>query len=91
MWKHHVKACTVIVLFTIHIAVAQEMTYKETEVSVSKHIDGTLLIPNDIEKPILVIIIAGSGPTDRNGNQNFPRQIAPQWEQWENINVKVSQ
>ena len=65
-----------IVLFTIHIAVAQEMTYKETEVSVSKHIDGTLLIPNDIEKPILVIIIAGSGPTDRNGNQNFMKNDA---------------
>ncbi len=65
-----------IVLFSIHIVIAQEMTYKETEVSVSKHIDGTLLIPNDVEKPNLVIIIAGSGPTDRNGNQNFMKNDA---------------
>ena len=36
-------------------------------------IDGTLLLPNDITKPNLVIIIGGSGPTDRNGNQNFLR------------------
>jgi len=30
-----------------------------------------LLLPNEKEKPNLIIIIAGSGPTDRNGNQNF--------------------
>jgi len=29
------------------------------------------LLPNEKEKPNLIIIIAGSGPTDRNGNQNF--------------------
>lgn len=31
-------------------------------------IHGTLLIPGNVKKPPLVIIIAGSGPTDRNGN-----------------------
>ena len=30
-----------------------------------------MLLPNEKEKPNLIIIIAGSGPTDRNGNQNF--------------------
>jgi hypothetical protein len=29
------------------------------------------LVPRDIEKPPLSIIIAGSGPTNRDGNQNF--------------------
>jgi uncharacterized protein len=44
---------------------------------------GTLLKPNGIEKPPVVLLIAGSGPTDRNGNQNGAgpgslRQIAQQ-------------
>lgn len=42
----------------------------ETELSITKWIDGTLLSPNSNSKT-LAIIIAGSGPTDRNGNQNF--------------------
>ncbi|SNY99776.1 alpha/beta hydrolase [Flagellimonas pacifica] len=31
-------------------------------------ISGTLLLPESIAKPPVVLIIAGSGPTDRNGN-----------------------
>ena len=31
-------------------------------------VSGTLMIP-DVESPPLVILIAGSGPTDRDGNQ----------------------
>ncbi|WP_304143985.1 alpha/beta hydrolase [Mesoflavibacter zeaxanthinifaciens] len=53
------------------IIVAQDSTYTKHEISVNKHIDGTLLAPNNITKPDLAIIIAGSGPTDRDGNQNF--------------------
>lgn len=48
----------------------QEMGHKESEVAISKHIDGTLLVPEQGAKT-LAIIIGGSGPTDRNGNQNF--------------------
>lgn len=50
---------------------AQDKTYTSQEISINKLIDGTLLTPNAITKPNLVIIIAGSGPTDRDGNQNF--------------------
>ena len=50
---------------------SQDKGYNEEEVSVSKWIDGTLLTPNDGETKDLAIIIAGSGPTNRNGNQNF--------------------
>ncbi len=53
------------------LSFCQEKTYTEEEVSISKWIDGTLLSPNNTEKPSLAIIIAGSGPTNRNGNQNF--------------------
>ncbi len=49
---------------------AQEITYNSTEIPISKFIDGTLLTPND-GSTTLAIIIAGSGPTDRDGNQNF--------------------
>ncbi len=49
---------------------SQEVTYKSTEISISKFIDGTLTSPNSGSNT-LAIIIAGSGPTDRDGNQNF--------------------
>ncbi|WP_299363116.1 alpha/beta hydrolase [Winogradskyella sp.] len=55
---------------------SQEKTYSETEISVSKFIDGTLLDPIEDKKSILAIIIAGSGPTDRDGNQNFLKNDA---------------
>jgi uncharacterized protein len=41
------------------------------DISVSLYIDGTILSPDGIENPKLAIIIAGSGPTDRNGNQQM--------------------
>lgn len=41
------------------------------ELSINPLIDGTLLIPEGVNNPPLVILIAGSGPTDRNGNQAF--------------------
>ncbi|WP_179376568.1 alpha/beta hydrolase family protein [Winogradskyella wichelsiae] len=50
---------------------SQEKTYTEKELSISQWIDGTLLMPIETKKPSLAIIIAGSGPTNRNGNQNF--------------------
>lgn len=50
---------------------AQESSFTKQDISVNKHIDGTLLSPNNVKKPNLAIIIAGSGPTDRDGNQNF--------------------
>lgn len=57
-------------LFAFSMLHSQEAKNNETEISVSKHIDGTLLVPESGSKT-LAIIIAGSGPTDRNGNQNF--------------------
>ena len=50
---------------------SQESSFTKQDISVNKHIDGTLLSPNNVKKPNLAIIIAGSGPTDRDGNQNF--------------------
>ncbi|BAO76695.1 alpha/beta hydrolase [Winogradskyella sp. PG-2] len=57
--------------FVTSVSFSQEKIYSEEELSITKWIDGTLLSPNAFEKPNLAIIIAGSGPTNRNGNQNF--------------------
>jgi hypothetical protein len=42
------------------------------EIPISKFIDGTLLKPNE-ESSTLAIIIADSGPIDRDGNQDFQK------------------
>ncbi|OBX26862.1 hypothetical protein LX77_03326 [Gelidibacter algens] len=52
------------------LAFCQDSTYSETYLSVSKWIDGSLIVPNSGSDQ-LAIIIGGSGPTDRDGNQNF--------------------
>ena len=62
---------TFIALFISMITSAQDVSYTSKEIEVNKYINGTLLTPNVTEKPNLAIIIAGSGPTDRDGNQNF--------------------
>ena len=41
------------------------------EIVVNEHVEGTLLSPIEKEETPLVIFIAGSGPTDRDGNQSF--------------------
>lgn len=58
-------------LFVASFSFAQDKNYTVQDLAINKLIDGTLLTPHGIEKPDLVIIIAGSGPTDRDGNQNF--------------------
>ena len=58
-------------LFFITTIYAQDRQFEELDLSVTPLIDGTLLNPINSNRPDLAIIIAGSGPTDRNGNQNF--------------------
>lgn len=43
----------------------------QKDISVSAFIDGTILTPETSSKSPLVILIAGSGPTDRDGNQQM--------------------
>ncbi|EDP69452.1 hypothetical protein FBALC1_05153 [Flavobacteriales bacterium ALC-1] len=62
------------VLFLVSLNIySQDKLFSEEELTITKHIDGTLLMPLDLDsrKPNLAIIIAGSGPTNRDGNQNF--------------------
>ena len=63
-----------ILILTVLIScysLAQEKRFTTNEVAINELIDGTLLIPNNNSKSVLTIIIAGSGPTNRDGNQNF--------------------
>ncbi len=55
------------------ICYAQESTFNSEEKSITPLIDGTLLIPKTDKDLSLAIIIQGSGPTDRNGNQNMQK------------------
>lgn len=58
-----------LVVSLIFINVVSSQNYTAKDLKVSSYIDGTLLSPKDATNPPLAIIIAGSGPTDRNGNQ----------------------
>ena len=49
----------------------EAQNFSSTEITINRYVDGTLLVPESVENPPLVILIAGSGPTDRNGNQSF--------------------
>jgi len=70
--KFKMKRYLILVLVLVFsVSYGQEKTFSKDELSVTKWIDGTLLTPNANKKPRLAIIIAGSGPTNRNGNQNF--------------------
>lgn len=55
---------------------SQNKSFTESNLSVNRHIEGTLAFPDQNNKPDLAIIIGGSGPTDRNGNQNFLKNNA---------------
>ncbi|WP_033957091.1 alpha/beta hydrolase [Psychroserpens jangbogonensis] len=62
-----------ILLLCTLIGFGQEVNFTAQDLSINKHVDGTLLTPNDSSAPTLAIIIADAGPTDRNGNQNFQK------------------
>lgn len=50
-------------------AISQTNEFTSEDISITPLIDGTLLIPDSKKSLPLAIIIASSGPTDRNGNQ----------------------
>ena len=63
----------VLILFTFVLFSQKKISKKciseEKSISVNTcDLKGTLLIPKKVESANLVILIAGSGPTDRNGN-----------------------
>ncbi len=63
-----IKWFLIFILF-FRIGIAQEKSFVSEDISINSIIDGTLLIPKGNKKTPLAIIIQGSGPTDRDGNQ----------------------
>ncbi|MGM5470717.1 alpha/beta hydrolase [Flavobacteriaceae bacterium LMO-SS05] len=61
----------ILYLLCFMFGMAQEANYSSRDISINRFVDGTLLTPISTERPVLAILIADSGPTDRNGNQNF--------------------
>ncbi len=66
--KH--KLTALLLLFT-GILFAQQPEITSEEISVNENVNGTLVVPETANDLPLVIMIQGSGPTDRNGNQPF--------------------
>ena len=70
MTKHILPLVCLFISMTIF---TEAQNFSSTDITINRYIDGTLLAPESVENPQLVIMIAGSGPTDRNGNQSFMR------------------
>lgn len=63
------KLLFLLLLNPLFLTFSQEKKIKTTEIEVNNLIKGTLFsVEKPKKKPTLVILIAGSGPTDRNGN-----------------------
>ena len=66
-----IKLITLLIVLSSIFSFGQEQNYVESELKIptnSVDINGTLLNVSEVKKSPLVIIIPGSGPTDRNGN-----------------------
>lgn len=67
--KIYIALLLFITSFSIY---SQEKTVKTEEIQIDSILKGTLFSPEKIsKKPKLVILIAGSGPTNRNGNSTI--------------------
>lgn len=70
-------------IFAFNFVPAQAQSFLEEEITVNQFVDGTLTTPADTKATSVVILVQGSGPTDRNGNQpmmksDFSKKIARQ-------------
>ena len=59
------KILFILSIFSFNFCSAQ---FQDKEVEVNKYVHGTICLPNSKEKEIAALIIAGSGPTNRDGS-----------------------
>jgi len=71
-----IKILSFLMLLFVQFTFAQMNSFTENLVFVNELIDGTLTSPENVENPPLVILIQGSGPTDRDGNQKMMKNDA---------------
>ncbi|MEO8932841.1 MAG: alpha/beta hydrolase [Xanthomarina sp.] len=67
------KCLFILILCSPNFITSQEHNFTSEEISVNQFVDGILLTPKETENLSLAILIGDSGPTDRNGNQNFQK------------------
>ncbi|WP_310992426.1 alpha/beta hydrolase family protein [Aequorivita marina] len=65
------KNLLILLLLFTGVVSAQTKKQQSEDLSITPLVEGTLLLPKAEEKPPLAIIIGGSGPTDRDGNQQM--------------------
>lgn len=63
------KNLLILLIFLVSSATFSQEKFTSEEINISNLIDGTLLVPEKKQPHTLAIIIQGSGPTDRDGNQ----------------------
>ena len=71
LFKIFRPCCLPLMLLFALVGHPQSINFTSEDITINENIDGTLLTPSTNDKIPLAIIIPGSGPTDRNGNQNF--------------------
>lgn len=64
--KKSILGCLMFLCTTISFA--QDTLPRERQITIDQFTDGTLLIPENVENPPLIIFIQGSGPVNRDGN-----------------------
>ncbi|WP_026451713.1 alpha/beta hydrolase family protein [Aequorivita capsosiphonis] len=65
------KNLLILLLLFTGVVSSQNKKYQGEDLSITPLVDGTLLTPKTKGKMPLAIIISGSGPTDRDGNQQM--------------------
>jgi|TARA_R110002012_G_scaffold322045_1_gene554216 hypothetical protein len=65
------KLIALLLFVCVSVLAQNKKDFIQKDIAVSPFIDGTILTPETSAKSPLVIIIAGSGPTDRDGNQQM--------------------
>lgn len=65
------KFLLILISFLPLLSWSQPKKFNAEDLSITPLIDGTLLVPEEQGKMALAILIGGSGPTDRNGNQQM--------------------
>ncbi len=66
-----IKFLALFIIFISTQIIAQQAAVNSEELNINQFIKGTLTTPVSKENPNLVILVQGSGPVDRNGNQSF--------------------
>lgn len=66
-----IKNLLIVLLLFGGMVSAQTKKFISEDLSITPLVDGTLLVPETTGKLPLAILIGGSGPTDRNGNQQM--------------------